>query len=49
MKGAPGHPVHHLLLQNDVVIIEGLNLSEVGPGVYDLLCALVRIVGASPR
>jgi arylformamidase len=47
VKGAPGHPVHRLLLQNDVVIIEGLNLSEVGPAVYDLLCAPLRIVGAA--
>jgi len=46
VQGAPGHPVHRLLLQNGVVLIEGLNLSEVEPGVYDLVCAPLPIVGA---
>ena len=45
VKGAPGHPVHHLLLQNGVVLIEGLNLSGVGAGLYDLVCAPLPIVG----
>lgn len=38
--------VHRTLLEAGVVIIEGLNLSEVGPGEYELLCLPVRIAGA---
>jgi arylformamidase len=43
-KGAAGHPVHHILLENGVVIIEGLNLSEVEPGTYTLVCLPLKIV-----
>lgn len=35
---APGHPVHHLLLGAGVVILEGLNLTGVDSGVFELLC-----------
>ncbi len=30
--------VHKTLLQNNIVILEGLNLSEVSPGNFQLLC-----------
>jgi arylformamidase len=43
-KGAEGHPVHHTLLENGVVIVEGLNLGEVEPGAYTLLCLPLKIV-----
>jgi arylformamidase len=43
-KGAAGHPVHHILLENGVVIVEGLNLGEVEPGEYMLACLPLRIV-----
>jgi arylformamidase len=43
-KGAAGHPVHHILLENGVVIVEGLNLSEVEPGEYTLACLPLKIV-----
>lgn len=33
-----GHPVHHVLLSAGVVIIEGLYLSGISPGDYELLC-----------
>jgi arylformamidase len=42
-KGADGHPVHHILLENGVVIIEGLNLGDVDPGNYTLSCMPLRI------
>jgi arylformamidase len=42
----PGHPAHHALLGASVVIIEGLNLSEAEPGVYDMYCLPLRIEGA---
>jgi arylformamidase len=43
-KGATGHPVHHILLENGVVIVEGLNLSEAEPGEYTLACLPLKIV-----
>lgn len=43
-KGAEGHPVHHVLLENGVVIVEGLDLGDVEPGTYTLACLPLRIV-----
>jgi len=31
-------PVHRILLENEIVIIEGLNLEEVQHGLYDIFC-----------
>lgn len=42
--GAPGHPVHHILLENDVLIVEGLNLLDVEPGTYMFVCLPLKIV-----
>jgi arylformamidase len=39
-------PVHHLLLKNDVLILEGIDLKEVTPGEYFLLCSPLRVKGA---
>ena len=39
------HSAHHLLLGAGVVLLEGLDLSEVAPGDYELICAPLRIVG----
>jgi arylformamidase len=36
--------VHHTLLEAGVVIIEGLNLSHVAQGVYQLYCLPLKIV-----
>jgi arylformamidase len=44
-RGTEGHPVHHTLLENGVVIVEGLNLGDVVPGGYMLVCLPLRIVG----
>jgi arylformamidase len=41
--GSPA--VHRTLLGAGVVIIEGLNLSDVIPGEYDFLCLPLRITG----
>jgi arylformamidase len=41
-----GAPAHRALLSQGVVIIEGLNLSEVDPGMYELYCLPLRITGA---
>lgn len=35
--------VHHTLLENGVVILEGLNLSQVPEGRYELICLPLRI------
>jgi len=36
-------PVHHMLLDNDVIILEGLDLASVPPGRYLLTCLPLRI------
>ncbi len=41
-----GPAVHQILLEAEVVIVEGLNLSHVEPGQYELICLPVKIVGA---
>ena len=45
VRGAPGHPTHRTLLEAGVVILEGLNLSEVEPGEYTLVCFPLKIAG----
>jgi arylformamidase len=40
-----GPETHQALLGGGVWIIEGLNLSQAGPGDYDLICLPLRIVG----
>lgn len=42
----PGAPTHHMLLGGGTIVIEGLNLRDVEPGVYDMVCLPLRIVGA---
>jgi arylformamidase len=42
----PGAPAHHVLLGGGMIIIEGLNLRDVEPGVYEMLCLPLRIVDA---
>ena len=37
------HPVHKKLLGKSVVVVEGLNLSDVKPGEYELLCMPLKI------
>jgi arylformamidase len=38
-------PTHYAFLKAGVVIVEGLDLREVDPGRYDLVCLPMRIVG----
>jgi arylformamidase len=42
----PGAPAHHVLLGGGAIVIEGLNLSGVESGIYDMLCLPLRVVGA---
>ena len=43
---ADGPETHRILLQNDVIIVEGLNLSDVSSGFYELICLPLQIMGA---
>lgn len=38
-------PAHHVLLGAGVVAVEGLNLSGVAPGLYQLVCLPLKIAG----
>jgi arylformamidase len=40
-----GAPAHHILLGAGTIVIEGLNLRDVEPGTYDMLCLPLNIVG----
>jgi arylformamidase len=40
-----GAPAHRTLLSHGVVIIEGLNLAEAEPGMYEMYCLPLRVVG----
>jgi arylformamidase len=42
----PGAPAHHVLLGGGTIVIEGLNLRDVEPGIYDMLCLPLRVVGS---
>jgi arylformamidase len=44
--GSKAHPVHDTLLGADVVVIEGLNLSDVSAGDYELIALPMKLKGA---
>jgi arylformamidase len=37
---------HQVLLEAGVILVEGLNLSDIAPGVYQLVCLPLKLVGA---
>jgi len=39
-------PVHRAFLDHGVVLLEGIDLSEVAPGRYELMCLPIRLRGA---
>ena len=39
------HRTHHTLLGREIVIVEGLDLSEPQPGEYELICLPLRMAG----
>lgn len=41
-----GYPTHHLLLRNNVIILEGLNLHQVPAGDYELIALPLKLKGA---
>ena len=42
----PGAPAHHVLLGAGAIVIEGLNLRDIDPGIYEMFCLPLRIVDA---
>jgi arylformamidase len=36
---------HQILLANEVILLEAINLTDVPPGIYDLFCLPLNIVG----
>lgn len=45
--GSEGFETHLALLSNGVVIVEGLDLRAVEPGLYDLVCLPLKIAAGS--
>ncbi|MGQ9630386.1 MAG: cyclase family protein [bacterium] len=43
--GGPDAPAHNKLLKNGVIIIEGLDLSRIEGGNYELICLPLKIEG----
>jgi arylformamidase len=43
--GSVDFPAHHALLGAGVVVVEGLDLSEVAPGEYEMACLPLRVGG----
>jgi arylformamidase len=43
--GDEAFPVHHRLMENDMLILEGINLKDVPAGQYTLLCLPMKIKG----
>jgi len=44
-KGNPDTRPHTELLNNNIIIIEGLDLSKADPGVYNLFCLPLNLIG----
>jgi len=45
--GTEQYETHHILLSNDIVILEGLDLRKVAAGLYELICLPLKIAGGS--
>jgi len=39
-------PTHRTLLRAEIIILEGVNLSEIAPGVYQLYCLPLKLGGS---
>ena len=40
-----GSPIHKLLFENNITILEGLNLCGISAGEYELLCMPLKLEG----
>lgn len=49
-RSQPEHPTHHILLSNNIIIIEGLRLKEIEEKSYEMICLPLKIkhVEATP-
>lgn len=45
-RDQPEHPTHKLLLEKEIMIIEGLRLADILPGSYKIVALPINIVGA---
>lgn len=45
--GSADHAVHNTLLQNEIVILEGIDLRGIKPGSYDLVCLPLKYIGST--
>jgi arylformamidase len=45
--GSEDFGAHHALLSKGVVVVEGLDLRGVAPGVYELICLPLKIEAGS--
>ena len=43
---AVGQLLSHVLLGAGIIVVEGLNLRDVEPGVYEMFCLPLALVGA---
>jgi len=41
-----GAPTHRVLLEKNVIVVEGLNLYDVTEGYYELICLPLKILGS---
>ena len=44
--GSSDYATHHLLMCNNIVILEGLDLSKIYPGDYELIALPLKLKGA---
>lgn len=44
-RGQPAHDTHTILMNAGILIIEGLRLADVVPGVYQMVAAPLRLTG----
>ena len=42
--GSKDHPTHHTLLKNGIIVVEGLNLSSVDRGDYELIALPIKVL-----
>jgi arylformamidase len=45
--GSTSFPTHTILLERGIVILEGLDLCDVNPGDYELICLPLKLAGGS--
>jgi arylformamidase len=44
-RAQPEYPTHRSLMRSDILIVEGLRLKDVEPGVYDFVLAPLKLTG----